>query len=393
MERAKREGPSRGDLSEIRSGVLIDHPQAGLRLQNLLAQPAKYTVIDMRRIRLALFIQRPFKRLHVTKRAMRAPNPSRLAATLVAAILIVLAGYVTSSQKTQTIKIIVPSSVGGGADILARLLADRIGRTQGVTVVVENRPGASNTIGTEAAARAAPDGTTLLIATPEFVVNPHLRKLNYDPLTSFTPVCYLVRSPQLLVVNSESPYRTLDDLLDAARLKPNELTLASAGPASSTHIALETIKHSANVKMSYVPYQGSTPAVNALLGKHVTSVLASYPNVVEQVKAGKLRVLATATPTRIEQMQGVPTIAESGFKDYESEIWFGVVVPAKTPNVIVSQLAGWFTAALQAPEIKMKLETLGLFTVGLCGADFGAFIQKEYDKYGRAIRETNFPAR
>jgi len=307
--------------------------------------------------------------------------------------MLIVVGDVTSSQTTQTIKIIVPSTVGGGSDILARLLADQISRTQNVTMIVENRPGASNTIGTEAASRAAPDGRTLLINTPEFVINPHLRKLNYDPLTSFTPVCYLVRSPQLLVVNSESPYRTLDDLLDAARLKSNKLTLASAGPASSTHIAFETLKHLANVEMSYVPYQGSTPAVNALLGNQVTSVLASYPNVVEQMKADKLRALATTSATRIEQMQSIPTVAESGFKDYESEIWFGVVVPAETPNLIVSQLAGWFTAALQAPKIKMKLETLGLFTVGVCGADFGAFIQKEYDKYGRAIRQTNFPAR
>jgi tripartite-type tricarboxylate transporter receptor subunit TctC len=117
--------------------------------------------------------------------------------------------------------------------------------------------------------------------------------------------------------------------------------------------------------------------------------LASYPNVAEPVKAEKLRALATTSPSRIKQMPNVPTVAETGFKDYESEIWFGVVAPAKTPNVIVSQLADWFTAALQTPEIKTKLETVGLFTVGLCGADFGAFIQKEYDKYGRAIRESN----
>ena len=266
-------------------------------------------------------------------------------------------------------------------------------RMQNVTIVVENRPGASNTIGTEAAARAAPDGATLLISTPEFVINPHLRKLNYDPLTSFIPVCYLVRSPQLFVVNSSSPYRTLDDLLNAARAKPDELTLASAGPVSSTHIAFETLKHLANIKITYVPYQGSTPAVNALLGRHVTSVLASYPNVVAHMRNGTLRALAIASTTRIEQMPDVPTVAEFGFKDFESDIWFGVVAPAKTPNVIVSQLAGWFTAALQAPEIKSKLEAFGLFTVGLCGQDFGAFISKEYDKYRRAVRENNITAR
>jgi tripartite-type tricarboxylate transporter receptor subunit TctC len=317
----------------------------------------------------------------------------RLATALLAAILFLLPGYVTSPRTEGKIKIIVPSTVGGGADILARLLADQIARMQNVTIMVENRPGASNTIGTEAAARAAPDGATLLISTPEFVINPHLRKVIYDPLTSFTPVCYLVRSPQLFVVNGSSPYRTLDDLLNAARAKPEDLTLASAGPASSTHIAFETLKHLANVKITYVPYQGSTPAVNALLGGHVTSVLASYPNVATHLREGTLRALATASATRIEQMPDVPTVAESGFKDFESDIWFGVVAPAKTPNVIVSQLASWFTAALQTPEIKSKLETFGLFTVGLCGQDFGTFIERQYDKYDRALRTANFTAR
>jgi len=325
--------------------------------------------------------------------SMRAHGRVFSALILAAAVSIFSVGYATLSPAGRTIRIIVPSSVGGGADILARLLADQISREQSVAVVVENRPGASNTIGTEAVARATPDGSTLLVATPEFVINSHLRKLNYNPLNGFTPVCYLARSPQLFVVNSESPYRNLNDLLDAARAKPGELTLASAGPASSTHIAFETLRRLANAKMNYVPYQGSAPAVNALLAQHVTSVLASYPNVVEQVKADKLRALATASPTRIKQMPGVPTVAESGFTNYESEIWFGVVAPAKTPDATVSQLAGWFTAALQAPEIKTRLETLGLFTVGLCGVDFGDFIRKQYDNYGRAIRENNFAVR
>ena len=166
-------------------------------------------------------------------------------------------------------------------------------RAQGQTLVVENRPGASNTIGTEVASRAAPDGNTLLITTPEFVINAHLRKLNYEPLSSFEPICYLVRSPQLIVVNSASPYRTVTDLLNSARAKPGELTLASAGPASSPHIAFETLKRAAGVNINYIPYQGSTPAVNALLGEHLTSVMASYPNVAELVQTGKLRAIAT----------------------------------------------------------------------------------------------------
>jgi tripartite-type tricarboxylate transporter receptor subunit TctC len=313
-------------------------------------------------------------------------------AIALAAVLLVLAENGASSQAPKTIRVIVPSAAGGGADILARLLADQISRDQRVAMVVEDRPGASNTIGTEAASRAAPDGGTLLINTPEFVINPHLRKLNYDPLTSFAPVCYLVRSPQLIAVNSASPYLTIDDLLNAARVKPDQLTLASAGPGSSTHIAFETLKRAAKIKMTYVPFSGSPAAVNALLGGYVTAALASYPNLVEQIRAGKLRALATISPTRIKQLPDVPTVAESGFPDYASDIWFGVVTPAHTSATIVAQLADWFSAALRAPEVHAKLEAQGLSTVGMCGAAFGAFIRQQYDESGRAIRGANIGA-
>jgi tripartite-type tricarboxylate transporter receptor subunit TctC len=317
----------------------------------------------------------------------------RLFRTLVSAAVAIVMLYGDGAwSQTRTIKLIVPSAPGGGADILARLLSDQMSRAQGLAVVVENRPGAGNIIGTEAASRAAPDGNTLLINTPDFVINPQMRTAGYDALTSFVPICYLARSPQLLVVNSASPYRTLADLLDGARAKPGELSLASAGPASSPHLAFETLKRAAGVNMIYVPYQGSGPAVNALLGGHVTSVMASYPNVVEQVRTGTLRALATASPTRIPELPDIPTIADSGFKDYESDIWFGVMAPAKTPHETVSQAAGWFTAALQAPEVKAKLAPQGLFAVGTCGAEFGAFIRKQYDDAARAIREGNIKA-
>ena len=173
------------------------------------------------------------------RRAASALTPLMTMAAAVV-LLAIACHHTVWAQTARTIRIIVPSTAGGGADTLARLLADQISRAQGQTLVVENRPGASNTIGTEVASRAAPDGNTLLITTPEFVINAHLRKLNYDPLSSFEPICYLVRSPQLIVVNSASPYRTLTDLLNSARAKPGELTLASAGPASSWRRASST---------------------------------------------------------------------------------------------------------------------------------------------------------
>jgi tripartite-type tricarboxylate transporter receptor subunit TctC len=316
----------------------------------------------------------------------------RLLLISLASVQLALTAEPAAAQSTRTIKIIVPSTAGGGADTLARLLGDQISRKQGQTIVVENRPGASNTIGTEAVARAAPDGNTVLVTTPEFVINAHLKKLNYDPLTSFESICYLVKSPQIIVVNAASPYRTLAEFLNAARTKPGELTMASAGPASSPHIAIEALKHAAGVSINFIPYQGSTPAVNALLGEHVTAVMASYPNLAELIATGKLRALATASAARIEPMPNVPTVAESGFKDFESDIWFGLVAPAKTPGEATSQLGAWFTAALKDPEVTPKLAAQGLFPVGTCGADFAAFTKKQYDDYGRAIRDANIKA-
>jgi len=314
---------------------------------------------------------------------------TRTATTIGLLLLTCIMAAPVHAQSARTIKIVVPSTAGGGADTLARLLGDQISRKQGQTIVVENRPGAGNTIGTEFVSRAAPDGNTVLVTTPEFVINAHLRKLSYDPLTSFEPICYLVKSPQLIVVQASSPYRTLTDFLNAARAKPGELTIASAGPASSPHIAIEAIKHASGANINFVPYQGSTPAVNALLGGHITAAMASYPNLAELIKSGKLRALATASGTRIAPMPDVPTIAEQGFKDFETDIWFGLVAPAKTPGDALTQLAGWFTAALKDPEVTPKLAAQGLFPVGTCGAELAAFTKKQYEVYGRAIRDAN----
>jgi tripartite-type tricarboxylate transporter receptor subunit TctC len=293
------------------------------------------------------------------------------------------------SQATRTIKIVVPFPAGGSADILARLLVEQVGRMQSASLVVENRPGADTVIGTEAVARAAPDGNTLLINANPFVTNPHLGKPNYDPLTSFEPICHLASSPIVIVVNATSPYRTFADLLAAARVKPGNVTLASI---PTFRIAFEMLKRAAGVDMTFVPYPGNAPAVSALLGDHVTSVLAVYPTVAEQVKAGKLRAIVTTSQRRIEPQPDLPTVAEAGYKDYSEEAWFGLVAPAKTPKEILTQVSGLFTTAMNAPEIKLKLQSQGLYPVGVCGADFATFLRGQYDAYGRVIREANIKA-
>src|SRR5262245_49938207 len=221
----------------------------------------------------------------------------------------------TAWSQTRTIKIVVPFAAGGGTDILGRLLADHISRTYGQTVVIENRPGAGTVIGTEAAARAAPDGNTVLMVANSFIINPNLKRLNYDPLTSFEAICHLTRSPNVVAVHPTSPYKTLADLIDVARAKPGQLTMAVNGPATSQHIGFEMLKRVAGVNFTYVPFNGGSPSVTAVLGQHVDAVFVNFPSGAEQIKAGRLRPLAVASRSRIEPLPELPTIAESGYPD------------------------------------------------------------------------------
>jgi tripartite-type tricarboxylate transporter receptor subunit TctC len=304
------------------------------------------------------------------------------------ATMLVLASQAGWSQTQQTFRIVIPFPAGGSTDLVGRLLADQISRRQGISTIVENRPGAGTVIGTEVVSRAAPDGNTLLMPANSFIINRIVRKISYDPL-GFEPVCLLVQVAHALAVNGGAPYRTLADYVAAARTQPGVLTNASVGPATAQHIALEMLKRAANVDIGFVPFSGNAQAVNALLGGHVTSVIVNYPEVSEQVKAGKLRALATTLRARIEEMPDVPTVAESGFNDFESETWIGLVAPPKTPPAIVARLASWTASALQAPEVKAKLLAAGLSPVGLCGADFATYLHKQYDEYNRVIRASN----
>lgn len=309
---------------------------------------------------------------------------------LAAAFLMALA-TLTSGQTGQSLKIIVPYPPASGPDILSRLIADQVGRAQNMTVVIENRPGGGTTIGTEAAARAAPDGGTVLLVANSFVVNPALKKANYDVSGSFEPVCQLAATPILLVVKNDSPYRFVGDLVAAARAKPGELSMAGA-PASSLQIAYEVFKRGPGISMTYVPYPGTAPAINALMGGHVTAVFADYPTVVPYLQAGTIRALVTASPKRVEALPEVPTFAEAGLTRYEDEIFYGYMVPANTPADAIKQLAGWFIGAMSASDVKPKLAQQGLFTSMRCGEDFAAYLRNRIEEYGRVVREAGIKA-
>jgi len=320
---------------------------------------------------------------------MTAYVRNRLAIALAAALLTASAGLNAWSQATGPIKIVVPYTPGSGPDILSRLMAEQIGRAQGPTVVVENRPGGGTVIGTEAVERAEPDGRTVLLVANSFVINPPLQRASYNPSTSFEPVCYLASTPMVLVVLGSSPYRTLNDLIAAARAKPGELAFASGGPGSSLHIAIEVLKRAANLNITYVPYGGTAPAINALMGNHVAAVWADYPTVVSQLQSGALRGLVTTSHARIETLPDVPTLGETGVSKYEAAIFYGIVAPAKTPSDVLNRLSGWLSSALKAPDMKPKLAQQGLFPVGMCGAEFGAYLRRQVEEYSRVIREAD----
>jgi tripartite-type tricarboxylate transporter receptor subunit TctC len=307
-----------------------------------------------------------------------------LAGCLTAASLIVAAA---ASAQTRTVRIVVPFGPGGGPDTIARVLGEQITKARGVTVVVENRPGAGAIVATEAVMRAAPDGNTLLIVAPSFLINEHVRKVAFNALTDFDPICHLVSAPPVFAVPPSSPHRTMDDLLKAARGKAGSVTVGGPGPASTHHIIFEALKGQTKIDMTYVPYPTTPPAVTAAMGGHITGVLSDYASLAPQLQGGQLRPLAIASPKRMDVLPDVPTLAEAGHPGLEFDIWFGVVAPAKTPKPMTDELIASFGAALQDANVKARLNDIRMMPVGRCGADFAAHLRREFDAFGRIIRD------
>ena len=306
--------------------------------------------------------------------------------------IIVITADGVRAQISRTIRIVVPYAPGGTADIVARLLADQAGRAGGTAMIVENRPGAGGAVGTETVARATADGTTLLVVSTPFLIDPLLRKLNYDPLRNFAPLCNLVSAPTVIVVNSAAPYRTLAQMLDDARVRPGQITMASIGPGSSFQLGFEKLKRAAKVDITFVPYPGNAPALNAVLGQQVTSMFATLSNVSEYLKAGSLRALAVGNRARAQPLPDVPTVAEGGFGDFDIDAWFGAFAPAATPEPAINEVEHLFTTALDGAAVKEKLSAQGLFPTVACGNDFAAYLRKQNDTYSRIITEANIKA-
>jgi tripartite-type tricarboxylate transporter receptor subunit TctC len=309
-------------------------------------------------------------------------------AAVFACLLVILSSVVAWPQSGQTIRLILPFPPGGPADAMARIVAEQVGASGGPTMVVESHPGAGTEIGTEYVFRSDPDGNTLGVISNSFVVLPLIRKLNYDPFTDFAPICELASFPPLIVVNGDSPYHTLAELINAAHAQPGVLTLGTIGPATSTQLAFEMLKYKARANITFVPFTGYTPAVQAVLGNQITAAIADLSTLQGQIQTGKLRALATTARTRVASLPNVPTVAESGY-DVKQEFFGGVVAPAKTPKETIAKLTDLFKTALQTSKIKAKFANLGFFAGGECGADYTAILRKDYADYGQIIRDAN----
>ncbi len=300
--------------------------------------------------------------------------------------------HIAWSQSARTVRVILPVPAGGAIDIFSRIVAEQISTATGNTMIIESKPGAGGVIAAEYVANAPPDGNTLLSNNNAILTSAILHKVHYDPLTSFEPICDLVTTPQIIVVNATSPYHTLTELLDAARAKPGELSIASVGPNTTQHFGIERLKLLAHADLTYVPYPGGSTMTNALLGNHVSAAVLNWSEIGQQITAGSARALATMAAQHIEPLPDLPTVAESGFPGFETDVWFGVVAPAKTPKDITAQLIDWFRAAVTTPQVKAKLADLALYANPKCGADFDAHIHRQYDLYTQAIHDIGIKA-
>ncbi len=306
-------------------------------------------------------------------------------------VLIAALAAAPAWSQSKTLKIIVPYSPASGPDIISRLLGEQIGKAGGPTVVIENRPGGGAMIGIDAAARSEPDGNTLLLAANAFTVNAAMKRNNMS-LAYFEPVCNLASTPMPLVVLASAPWKTIQELVADAKAKPGKISFASGGPATSLHVAIEVLRLATKIDINYVPYGGTAPAINTLIGGHVQAVWADYPTVASHLKSGTLRALVYTSPKRNDALPGVPIMDETGITKYQDEIFYGLAAPAKTPEAAVKQLSGHLLAAMKTPEVQTKFAQLGIFPVGSCGAPFGDFLRKTVANYERVIAQAGIKA-
>ena len=291
---------------------------------------------------------------------------------------------------SKPIRFIVPYPPGGGTDIIARILQPKLAEDLGQPIIIENRAGAGGAIGTEAAARSAPDGYTFLLTLSSHTINPLLYTLNYDVERDFAPVSLLVSVPQLIAASPNAPAKTLRELVAAAKAHPGAYAFASVGNGTPSHIAGELLKLRTGIDMVHVPYKGGGPAVADTLGGQVPFLFVTAPAVLSQVRASKLRALAVTTRKRSSAAPEIPTVAEElKLPDYEVDSWYALFAPAKTPKAIVARLQQEVARVILLPEMKQKLLEQGADPVGSGAEELDRVVKSELKRWAAVIREAN----
>ena len=314
-----------------------------------------------------------------------------LAATLATLVLGPLASAPAAAQPawpTRPIRIVVPFTPGGSTDILARSIGKELQDAWGQPVVIENVPGAGGSIGADKVAKAAADGYTLLMGhIGTLAVNPSLYpNLPYDPVRSFAPVAWVARVPNVLVVHPSVPARTVQDLVALAKARPGQLAYGSGGNGSAANLATEYFKLRTGASLLHIPYRGTAPAVTDLMGGQIQLLFTGAPAVLGQIRTGQLRAIAVSSPGRLDALPAVPTVAESGYQDFEADQWYGVVAPAGTPPAVVAKLNAQINQSLNTPELKARLNGEGAVAISATPEAFGAHIAREIARWQPVIK-------
>jgi tripartite-type tricarboxylate transporter receptor subunit TctC len=307
-----------------------------------------------------------------------------------AALALVAGSSLAQDYPARPIRLVVPFPPGGGTDISARTVANKLTETAKWNFVVENKPGAGGNLGVEQAVRAPADGYTLVIGqTSNLAINPALyAKLPYDPLKDLAPIALIVSAPVVLVVAADSRFRSLEDLVAAAKRDPGAVTFASPGNGTVSHLAGELLQRAAGIKLTHVPYKGAPPALTDTLGGQVQSFLSSVPSALGHIKTGRLRALAVTSTTRSAEMPDVPTIAESGYRGFEANTWYGLLAPAGTPAAVVARLNAEVNRVLAMPDVRQRLASEGGDALGGTPEQFASFLKAEHAKWGRVVKES-----
>ena len=307
-----------------------------------------------------------------------------------AALVVLAAGSALAQYPNRPLRLIVPFPPGGAVDILGRAIALNAREAIGQNIVIDNRAGFGGAVGSEIAARAAPDGYTLLMgSTSTISINPALvSKLAYDPIKDFTPITLVAFVPHLLVANASVPAATLKEFIAHVKARPGQVNYGSAGSGTPHHIALEMFKQMAGVDMVHVPYKGTAPALIDLLSGRVSVMSAEVLAVLPHARAGKLRALGIATSARNQVAPDIPTVSEAGLPGFEVTSWYGVLAPAGTPKDITARLARDIAKALGTSDMRQRFADLGATPVGNTPNEFAAFIKREGAKWAKAVKDS-----